>query len=170
MEDPIDESGMRFGPYPEGFCFHIEKSVAFKNLGKESPKSAEFLLLWPIRESPAIVLIVEAKSSAPREFTSYISDIREKFVNSLMMVVAVRLGRHGESAWNELPERFKTMDLKNVGYCFLLVINGLKDEWLPPLNDALAKALRGIIKTFALPQNSVRVVNDAWAREKRLIS
>jgi hypothetical protein len=44
VTDPIVESGMSFGPYPEGHCFYIEKSETYKAV-QEGVPTAEFLLL-----------------------------------------------------------------------------------------------------------------------------
>ena len=43
-EPIIDESGMIFGPYPEGHCFYIEKSETYRKI-QDGVKIAEFLLL-----------------------------------------------------------------------------------------------------------------------------
>lgn len=61
--EPIIESEMKFGPYPEGHCFYIEKSETYRKI-QEGVKIAEFLLLHSQDES--IVWIVEAKQSSPR--------------------------------------------------------------------------------------------------------
>jgi hypothetical protein len=63
---PIIESGMTFGLYPEGHCFHIEKSQTYQDI-QEGVKIAELLLLHP-PNSPK-VWIIEAKSSSPRPET-----------------------------------------------------------------------------------------------------
>ena len=39
----IVESGMTFGPYPQGHCFFIEKSATYKKI-QNNVKIAEFLL------------------------------------------------------------------------------------------------------------------------------
>jgi len=41
---PIVESGMAFGPYPAGHCFHIEKSTTYQKV-QTGVRIAEFLLL-----------------------------------------------------------------------------------------------------------------------------
>ena len=74
--DPIIESGMTFGPYPVGHCWHIEKSKVYAK-NKQGVKMAEFLLL-----KKNAIRIIEAKSSSPRpetqkEFDQFIQDIQQ---------------------------------------------------------------------------------------------
>jgi hypothetical protein len=168
--EPISESGMTFGPYPEGHCFYIEKSKTYQKI-KEGVKIAEFLLLHSQDES--IVWIVEAKQSSPRpenqpNFDAFILEIQEKLTNALTLSVATCLKRH--STYEELPNSFQTLDLKKASFRLILVINGHPEEWLPPLQDALKKALKPTIKTWNLSATSVVVLNDKMARSQGLIS
>ena len=85
--EPIMESGMTFGPYPDGHCFYIEKCAVVDKINKNARKSegvqiAEFLLLTLENELP-IIWVIEAKSSSPQpnnqiDFDGYIKEIREK--------------------------------------------------------------------------------------------
>ena len=168
--EPIIESGMTFGLYPEGDCFYIEKSETYQKI-KEGVKIAEFLLLHS--QDDSIVWIVEAKSSSPRreskeDFACFIAEIREKWTNALTLSVATCLKRH--STYEELPNSFQTLDLKKASFRLILVINGHPEEWLPPLQDALKKALKPTIKTWNLSATSVVVLNDKMARSQGLIS
>jgi hypothetical protein len=168
--EPISESGMTFGPYPEGHCFYIEKSKTYQKI-KEGVKIAEFLLLHSQDES--LVWIVEAKQSSPRpenqpNFDAFILEIQEKLTNALTLSVATCLKRH--STYEELPNSFQTLDLKKASFRLILVINGHPEEWLPPLQDALKKALKPTIKTWNLSATSVVVLNDKMARSQGLIS
>jgi len=97
----IDESGMTFGPYPSGHCFHIEKSALYTDI-RQGVKMAEFLLLHADRDRPTMLWVVEAKSSSPRpkndpDFGQFIMEIREKWINVLSLVLASRLGRHRQA-------------------------------------------------------------------------
>jgi len=96
---PIFESGMTFGPYPDGWCF---------------------------------------------------------------------LQRHQQSD-TELPQPFKALDLSQAGVRFVLVINGHQEAWLPPIQEALKKALHATIKTWSFSPTSVAVINDDLARQYGLI-
>ena len=168
---PIFESGMTFGPYPEGRFFYIEKSDCYETIW-ENVKMAEFLLLRTEKRSP-IIWIVEAKSSAPNpktqpKFDNYIDEIREKLINALSLGWASCLKRH-EKAEAELPEDFKTLNLSQVEVKFVLVIKGYREEWLPKIQHFLWIALRPTIKCWAFAPNSVMVLNDALAQQKGLI-
>ena len=168
--EPILESEMTFGPYPEGNCFYIEKSETYRKI-KDGVKMAEFLLLRS-QDKPT-VWIVEAKRSSPRpesqlDFDNFIAEIREKLTNALTLCVATCLKRH--STCEKLPNSFQTLDLKEADFRLILVINGAQKEWLPPLKDALEKALKPTIKTWNLSPTSVVVLNDTMARSRGLIS
>jgi hypothetical protein len=168
--EPIIESGMTFGPYPEGHCFYIEKSETYQKI-KEGVKIAEFLLLHS--QDDSIVWIVEAKQSSPRpetqpNFDDFLLEIQEKLTNALTLSVATCLKRH--STYEELPNSFQTLDLEKASFRLILVIKGHQEAWLPPLQDALKKALNPTIKTWNLSATSVVVLNDTMARLQGLIS
>ena len=168
--EPIIESGMTFGPYPEGLCFPIETSKTYEKI-KEGVKIAEFLLLYS--QDDSIVWIVEAKQSSPRpetqpNFDDFLLEIQEKLTNALTLTVATCLKRH--STWGELPNSFQTLDLEKASFRLILVIKGHQEAWLPPLQDALKKALNPTTKTWNLSATSVVVLNDTMARLQGLIS
>ena len=168
--EPIIESGMTFGPYPEGDCFYIEKSATYQKI-KQGVKIAEFLLLHS--QDDSIVWIVEAKQSSPRpetqpNFDDFLLEIQEKLTNALTLSVATCLKRH--STYEELPNSFQTLDLEKASFRLILVIKGHQEAWLPPLQDALKKALNPTIKTWKLSATSVVVLNDTMARLQGLIS
>lgn len=172
---PIIESGMAFGPYAEGCCFYIEQSQTLKQINKHAKKDkgiliAEFLLLRMGNEKNTI-WIVEAKSSSPMpdnavRFNEYITEIKEKLTNSLILTIAMYLKRHSES----LPASFETIDFGKTDFRLALIIKNHPDAWLQPLQDALRTALNPLTKTWALSANSIIVINDAIARNHGLIS
>lgn len=169
---PIVESGMTFGPYPAERCFYIEKSATYADI-QHGVQMAEFLLLRTENGKPPVVWVVEAKSSTPRPetqptFDEFITDIREKLVNAFSLAWAACLKRH-QQAEAELPETFKTLDLSQAGVRFILVINGHQEAWLPPIQEALTKALHTTVKTWAFSPTSVAVINDTLARQHGLI-
>lgn len=163
----ITESGMTFGPYPAGQCFYIEKSQCYSHL-QEGVQMAEFLLLRQQMGKPPVVWVVEAKSSCPRELDSYINEIRVKLTNGFMLGLAICLGRHSE-ARNELPQAFKELDVKIADFRFVLVVKSVPEDHLDVLKDAFAKALKPVVKTWALPPLSVAVLNEDLARRHGLI-
>lgn len=178
--DAIIESKMTFGPYPEGHCFHIEKSKCYERI-QEGVQMAEFLLLRKNGNTASSIWVVEAKSSSPQQlseakpeskfksaFDEFIEDIRVKLTNAFLLIVAARLDRHPK-AQEELPEPFKALDLVQTDFKFVLVIRAHREEWLPPLQDALKLAFRPVIKTWGLPATSVAVLNADLAKAHGLI-
>lgn len=170
--DAIVESGMAFGPYPEGHCFHIEKSKTYAGI-QSNVKMAEFLWLRISNRKPPTLWVVEAKSSTPQHktqpnFDEFIVEIREKLVNAFSLCWASCLERH-PPAKAELPESFNNLNLRQCGVRFVLVINGHPESWLPPLQEALEKELHSTVKTWSLGPNSVVVLNEKGARHCGLI-
>ena len=175
----ISESGMTFGPFAETHCLQIENSL-LHNSAQPGVQIAEFLLIQDEQQSrPPQVWIVEAKSSTPNPdsplpgaaatFEDFISEIRDKLLNALSLGVAACLGRHANVGMT-LPQAFADLPLDRTVFRLVLVINGHKAEWLPPLQDALTQALRVTSRTWDLGAGSVVVINDALARQKGLIA
>ena len=167
----ITESGMTFGPFEEDHCFAVEKCEAYDRI-KDRVKIAEFV--W-LRDdlTPPTIWIVEAKSSSPRSespqpFAAFITEIQEKLLNALTMVLSACLKRP-ESAYTELSAPFREITLSALDARLILVIHGHQADWLSPLNDALSKALHATVKTWGLTTPAVIVLNDDLARRYKLI-
>jgi hypothetical protein len=171
----ITESGMEFGPFAETECFVVENSRTHKAV-QPGVQIAEFLVIRA--GNPSQVWIVEAKSSTPNpasqlpnagvKFADFITEIRDKLTNALVLGVTACMGRHPAAA-GELPPGFAGLSLGTAAFRFVLVVNGHKEEWLPPLHDAMVKALRVTSRTWGLGGNSVVVLNDKGARARGLI-
>lgn len=172
MEE-FTESGMTFGPFPEGCCFRVERSTTYKRI-QEEVQMAEFLLIrTPVGASP-MVWIVEAKQSSPRpetqpNFDKFIREIRDKLANALTVGVACILKRH-PAAEAELPVLFKTLDLSASEFRLVLIINGHQKVWLQPLQDALRTAMKQTVQTWSLGPSAVVVINHEDAKRLKLIS
>jgi hypothetical protein len=177
--EPILESGMTFGPYLDGHCFYIEKSPTVKKINKnaknndEGIRIAEFLLLKST-DDQVTISIVEAKTSSPQpanqtDFDRYINEIKEKLTNSLALFVALYLQRHYKSN-SELSDNFRQIEISDVNFLLILVIQNCKNEWLPPLHEKLRKALKLTVKIWNLTPTSVIVLNEEGARKRGLIS
>jgi hypothetical protein len=167
------ESGMTFGPYPDGHCFRIETSDTYRAV-QDKVQMAEFLLLKTARGRPPVVWIVEAKQSSPRpetqpNFGEFIGEIRDKLSNAHGLGVAAILKRHPETR-EELPDLFKNLDLSTSGFRLVLIINGHQKAWLAPLQDALRSVLHGTAQSWALGPNAVVVINHEDAKLHGLIS
>lgn len=176
MTPAFVESRMTFGPYAEGHCFRIEQSKAYQAI-QNDVKVAEFLLLRreaPTRTQTQVFWVVEAKSSAPRpqsqsNFDTFIGEIKEKWINTYSLSLALRLQRH-RASFNELPAPFQAMDLRLAQFQFVLVIHNHDELWIPPLQEALQQAMRPTIRTWAIKAPAVAVINDAEARRRNLIA
>ena len=70
---------------------------------------------------------------------------------------------------SELSQDFRSIDCSKVDFRLVLVVNGHKKEWLPDLQDALAKKLQVTRKIWNLGANAVAVMNEQVARERGLI-
>lgn len=174
----IIESGMSFGPFPDGHCFYIEKSQTLREINKharqgEGIRIAEFLLL-KMENDQTIVSIIEAKTSSPQpksgnNYDGYINEIKEKLANSLALFVSFYLGRHLAGNF-ELPDHFKQLELANVNFELILVVKDSKNDWLRPVYDDLRKALRPTVNLWKLSPTSVKVFNEENAKAQNLVS
>ena len=61
------------------------------------------------------------------------------------------------------------LDLSTVDARLILVARAAQDEWLPPLQDALRKALRPAEKACGFNSPAVVVMNEEYARRKGLV-
>lgn len=170
-DTPIVESGMTFGPYPADHLFHVEASRTYSQLG-EGVQIAEFLVIPSAKNKPC-VWVVEAKSSSPRpetqpNFKEFIGEIKDKLCNALWLGLAMYLNRHATSA--ELPQPYRELDLSTVDFRFVLVVNGHQKEWLPPLQEALSRALQAVLKTWAISPSGVVVLNEVLAKKHGLVN
>ena len=178
--EAIVESGLTFGPFPEGHCFYIEKSDIYEQINKqvqrvnqknkEGVKIAEFLLLRNDTDSHTI-WIIEAKSSAPQpkskdDFDKYIKDICDKFVNSLILTSSLK---RNPDVNDKLSDNFKQIDIASAQFVLTLVINGFKTDWIPPLQHALKNALRSTVIKWSLSSKNILVLNEEGARKEKLI-
>ncbi|NOS89096.1 MAG: hypothetical protein HOP34_11275 [Methylococcaceae bacterium] len=179
--EPIIESGMTFGPYLDGHFFRIEKTATLDKINKgakpdEGVKIAEFLLLRMEGQTPTI-WVIEAKNGSPQpakqaDFDKFIHEVKDKLSNSLLLFLAIYLKRHSTEL--ELPPCFQKIDLSTTHFKFVLIItsNTYKEEWLPPLQDALLEVLNPIVKRMVkmwnLSSSDVIVMNQDIAKKNGL--
>lgn len=171
----ITESGMEFGPFVETECFVVENSRTHAAV-QPGVQIAEFLVIRA--GHPPQVWIVEAKSSTPNpesplpdatvKFADFITEIRDKLTNALVLGVTACMGRH-PVAEGELPAGFAGLSLGTAAFRLVLVVKGHQTKWLPPLQEALVNALRVTSRTWGLGGHSVVVLNDEIARGYGLI-
>ena len=162
----FNESGMRFGPYHKDQVFDIEHSRLYASISHADVKTVEFVFLR--NDSSLTFEVVEAKSSAPKETDEFTREIREKFVNTITLCWATVLKRHPRFH-EELPLRIREMNLPQVRVRLILVIKNHQWDWLPPVQDALRKAMRSTMKTWGFLHDDVLVFNEEMARQKQYI-
>lgn len=85
-------------------------------------------------------------------------------IHGISLLLAILLNRHGSSE-EILPESMRSVDLSRCKVRYILVINGHKEEWLPPIRDALRKSLRSMDTTWNFGPHTVVVLNDEKAAE-----
>lgn len=167
-DGPIFESGMQFGPYKDGHCFHVEKSQFYASI-QDGIQIAELVLLKANATGAKTLFIIEAKSSTPspgnaQHFQQFVDEIRSKLLHGFLIVNSLRLPRHAKHQ-QDLPDPFKEVDLSSANYRFALVVNGHKKEWLPPLQEAIYRSLSPLIKIWNISPNAVIVFNHELAEK-----
>ena len=162
MVNVITESDMDF---IADNSFHIEKSSTYKKLSKQGIRSVEF-----IRAKDDKFLFVEAKTTFPNpnnpsvenleKFRSEINEICDKFIHSLNLFSAVKVG----VAENSFPDDFVPPEKASLQ--FILVIQNHKIKWCKPIKETLTATLPSYLKKIWKPD--VYVTNHAGAGKYNL--
>jgi hypothetical protein len=169
----LRESGLEFGPFDDDKCFPVEQSALYAGLG-EGVKMVEFMLVRTGKGGVANLFCVEAKTTAPRQgthprFDEYFTEIRDKMLNSLLLFISVRLGRHG-AAVDELPNALRELDLNAAGFKFILVVSKAEESWLQPLQDKFTLVMKSVVQTFRINPTAAVVLDEKRARAHGLIT
>ena len=160
------ESFMKFS-FSDDDIFRIEDDELVKDV--ENVKACECVVL--ISEN---VALIEAKSSSPRveneeKFQKFISDIGQKFADSLQLFSDIKSKIKGEEAFLRLPVSLQNTQIATEAYKIYLIIHGHQLDWLSGLMDALRKELKDVVKQWNLRDSNVKVYNEATALENKLI-
>ena len=120
------------------------------------------------------VALIEAKSSSPRieneeKFQKFISDIGQKFADSLQLFSDIKSKKKGDEAFLRLPANLQNTQIATEAYKIYLIIHGHQLDWLLGLMDALRKELNDVVKQWNLRDSNVKVYNEATALENKLI-
>ena len=120
------------------------------------------------------VALIEAKSSAPRidneeKLQQFISDIRQKFADSLQLFSDIKNKNRGEGAFQRLPINLQNTQVLTDAYKIYLIIHGHRLDWLLGLIDALRVALQEEVKKWNLRDSNIKVYNEQTALENHLI-
>lgn len=160
------ESFMKFS-FRDEDIFRIEEDELVK--AAEGIKSCECVVL--ISDN---VALIEAKSSSPRidneeKFQTFISDIRQKFADSLQLFSDIKNKLKGEEAYLRLPVNLKNTQEPINDYKIYLIIHGHQLAWLPGLTDVLRQEMKAVVKEWNLRDSNVKVFNEQTALENNLI-
>lgn len=160
------ESFMKFS-FSDDDIFRIEEDELVKDV--ENVKACECVVL--ISEN---VALIEAKSSSPRieneeKFQKFISDIGQKFADSLQLFSDIKSKEKGDEAFQRLPVNLQNTQIATEAYKIYLIIHGHQLDWLLGLMDALRKELKDVVKQWNLRDSNVKVYNEATALENKLI-
>lgn len=147
--------------------FRIEEDELVK--ATEGIKACECVVL--ISEN---VALIEAKSSSPQitneeKFQKFISDIGQKFSDSLQLFSDIKNKVKGDEAFQRLPVNLQNTQVAAEAYKIYLIIHGHQLDWLLGLTDALRKELKDVVKQWNLRDSNVKVYNEFTALENKLI-
>lgn len=172
----VEASGMNFGPFHEDSFYHVEKCDI--NNGRDDVKIADLLALHSrSANATPLIWIIEAKSSAPRDYKAYIEEIHDKLNHAYCIYLALRLGLYQSVL--ALPTGLEAVPLSTTGFCFTLVIKGQgRKEELAPLRDALRQKLRKTLKLWGWYERNhktkktdeIIVLSGVMAKEEGLLS
>ena len=114
------ESFMKFS-FSDDDIFRIEEDELVKDV--ENVKACECVVL--ISEN---VALIEAKSSSPRieneeKFQKFISDIGQKFADSLQLFSDIKSKKKGDEAFLRLPANLQNTQIATEAYKIYLIIN-----------------------------------------------
>ena len=160
------ESFMKFS-FSDEDIFRIEEDELVKDA--EGIKACECVVL--ISEN---VALIEAKSSSPQstneeKFQKFISEIGQKFADSLQLFSDIKSKAKGDEAFQRLPVNLQNTQVSTDAYKIYLIIHGHQLDWLLGLTDALRKELKDVVKQWNLRDSNVKVYNEATALENKLI-
>ncbi len=174
----IEESGMRFGEYPEDQVFQIETSEQYtKSLRQNGIKSCEFIL-----QRGKKLYFFEAKSSCPRQIVEDIPEEKkeekkkayDKFIEEIVLKMRHSLSLYGNIllkrySQDKVSGNLVNPDLSNTQIFLVLVINPREGNWEPEpeLQDGLRLHLKDEMKIWKI--QSLFVITPQQAREKRFI-
>ena len=109
----VTHSEMQFGDFDSDSYYDIEQcNIYIKALGY-GLKTVEFVLLKDA------LCFVEAKPSVPADFKQFISELVQKFKDSLVLFLALHLKRHEGEV---LPENLANVAISKVPMTFVLVL------------------------------------------------
>lgn len=155
----VIESGLTFNMEKDRL-YRPEDEAFYKKLCSKHPiKICDLIYLQRDEE----LLIIEVKSSAPKELENYIGSIKQKFNDSILIYTASWANRP-----NTRPQSFPTLlqseDALQRKMRLVLIVKDHKKEWCLSLKDALRRICTPLEKAFLL--EATQVFNQDLARTK----
>lgn len=156
----VTHSEMQFGDFDSYAYYDIEQcNIYIKALG-HGLKTVEFVVL---QDS---LCFVEAKPSVPADFKQFISDVVQKFKDSFLLFLALYLNRHDGEI---LPQNLASVAISEVAMEFVLVLKRTSKQDLIPVQAALANAFKGVLLSWNLSPNAVKILNEELAKKRHLV-
>lgn len=158
------ESGIKF-VFDEELVFLLEKQPFYVKM--QNVRACDFITLQK-REAGSRLLLIEAKSSAPKQeepLEKYLQEVYEKFWHSLLLYIGALYYRFSETPEN-IPKEISNKDNLGRKIACVLVVRQHKREWLPLLQEALRKRTKPLLTAFGL--QDVFVTNEAGAAKHQL--
>jgi len=161
----IPESDMLFGDFDEANCFLIEKTAIYRSISGKGYKSVEFVLSRP--ESNEL-LFIEGRSTLPAQanvdrYNEDISDISQKFMDSLQLTCGIWFGQHNASV--KVPQNGNSFLKYGTQVTFILVIKNRKGK----LTSIAERIKREILREYRLWGFKVLVLNEDLAVRDNLV-
>ncbi len=168
MSVQVCESGVTFGDFGAADVFLVEQAVAQVQLSNAGVKSVEFILRQEV-SGTAVINLVEAKSSLPRDSTAFFGDIRQKMLHSLAVWFCAVVGRHA-ALKPLLPEHQRSIKVLNLPLRLVLVVPKAPDASLPQLTDLFRRAMVADRTSWAIDHSAILVLNESRAIKYGLIA
>lgn len=163
MKINIEESGVIFGSFNKDKIFEIEEQL------KTLPRGDDFRKVEFILEAEEKLIFLEAKSSIPRERKEFYGQIKEKFIDSMLLFIGGVTNRNQEinKLLNENMKRTEILDKK---WKFLLVIPNIPNGYLVSMQDEVRKfVFSKEMKALGVKKEDILVLNEEKCRRIKLI-
>lgn len=165
------ESGMTFS-FADSDVFQIEKSPTYLDL-QNGIKVCECIAA---DSAKAQIFLIEAKSSFSNpqnnleHFSSNVSDITEKFINSLLLYYGLLLKRPYKT-FSELPENLELTKFFSKQHKIIpvLIINNFEKAWLPPVKEALNNKIKQFSFSKILLLEDTQVLTKEMAIRLKIV-
>lgn len=161
----VNESGVIFGEFLNHDIFEVEKVLTDLNYG-DGINKVEFILKQ--KRSKPMILLVEAKSSIPRDSSIFFEEIKSKMIHSLTIWFSAICGRHS-SLQSSLSKNLKNIENLKLPIKMILVIPTVPDELLEQISQKFKKSLEIERKIWDIDYSHVVVLNESRAKKYKSV-